>query len=61
MILEQRNITPGHCSADVQTMNKLIELVKNTEYYFSRLFSVQVCAYTAVMYRYYIEIVGVEK
>ena len=45
MILEQRNITPAHCSADVQTMNKLIELVKNTEYYFSRLFSVQVCAH----------------
>ena len=47
-ISEQRNISPDHCNADIQAMKQFIELVKNTDYYFSRLFSVQVSAHTCM-------------
>lgn len=41
-LLEQRNVSPKQCSLEIESMKQFIELVKKTDQYFSRLFSVQV-------------------
>ena len=49
-LLEQRNVSPKQCSLEIQSMKKLIESVKKTDNYFSRLFSVQVNIHLQIIY-----------